>query len=155
MSEQQIFFSPLQPWQDGRGLYTSWPWMQQSKLCFALSNQLVFCFLKRHFEFSFHFSLDKKKIMFGIPSRISGRLTISSLEGLRRETNFCRIVSDTSYSISSLINSMAKTYTMFYSIAKNLLLIYMWYWLIPNKMFNWQMINDPLRIQRNFCHTYR
>lgn len=85
--------------------------------------------------------------MFSIPSRISGRLTISSLEGLRRETSFCRIVSDTSYSISSLINSMAKTYNtciIFYSTTKILLLIYMymWYWMIQSIMFNWQMIND-------------
>lgn len=89
--------------------------------------------------------------MFGIPSRISGRLTISSLEGLRRETSFCRIVSDTSYSISSLINSMAKTYNtciIFYSTTKILLLIYMymWYWMIQSMMFNWQMINDTLCI---------
>lgn len=87
--------------------------------------------------------------MFSIPSRISGRLTISSLEGLRRETSFCRIVSDTSYSISSLINSMAKTYNtciIFYSTTKILLLIYMymWYWMIQSIMFNWQMINDTL-----------
>lgn len=87
--------------------------------------------------------------MFSIPSKISGRLTISSLEGLRRETSFCRIVSDTSYSISSLINSMAKTYNtciIFYSTTKILLLIYMymWYWMIQSIMFNWQMINDTL-----------